>query len=184
MDLSKLLDTIRLSPKYLVPIFLASGFLLFGPMQYTATLGLDGFVASYRSWVGLIFLLSSVLLLSHLLISIGSWVKRKLNEQKSLITATNRLRNLTSDEKIVLRGYIFPQTKTQVLDLTDGIVNGLVHAEIIYQAAAVGSLREGFAYNIQSWAWDFLNKNKHLLDDSKGEKGVVHSSPFQRLRRR
>ena len=183
MDFSKLLDAIKLSPKYLIPLFFASGFLLFSPTEYSAILGLDNFVASYRSWIGLVFLVSSALLLSHLLTSGWTWVNRKYDSQKSFSSATNRLRNLTPDEKVVLGGYIFNQTKTQVLDMMDGVVNGLVHAGIIYQASTLGSLFEGFAYNIQPWAWDFLNKNKHLLEDSKSEKDFVRSSPIHRSRR-
>jgi len=127
MDLSKLLDAIKLSPRYLIPVFFVSGFLIFSPTTYTASLGLDNFVTTFRSWIGLVFLVSSALLLSHFLISGWAWIKRKFDAQKSFNEAINRLRNLTPDEKAVLRGYIFNRTKTQKLDMMDGVVNGLVH---------------------------------------------------------
>jgi hypothetical protein len=183
MDLSKLLDAIKLSPRYLVPVFFASGFLLFSPTTYIASLGLDSFVTSYRSWIGLVFLVSSALLLSHFFISVWTWVKRKLDAKKSSNEAINHLRNLTPDEKALLQGYIFNQTKTQNLDMMNGVVNGLVHVGIIYQASRMGDLLEGFAYNIQPWAWEFLNKNKRLLEISEKEKDFVHGYSGRRSRR-
>ena len=164
MDLSKILEGIKLSPKYLLPIALASGFLLFGPPNYIAVLGLDAFVFSYRTWIGLILLLSSTLLLSHLLYGSWHWVSRQLQDLRFKSSGRKRLANLTREEKETLREFILKQTRTQRLDFTSGVVTGLEHDKIIYQAAGVGSVM-GFDYNIQPWAWDYLNKNKRLLED-------------------
>ena len=184
MDWSKLLEAIKLPPKYLVPICLASGFLLFGKPSYVALLGLDSFVDSYRPWIGLVFILSLPLLLLEVLQRIWSWLSRKYKNIKSRFAARHRLEHLTQEEKEILREYIFNQSKTQVLDLADGVVQGLVHAKIIDQASPLGSLADGFAYNIQPWAWNYLNKNKHLLSDTDDAvRNHRRSSPFQRRHR-
>jgi len=47
----------------------------------------------------------------------------------------------------------------------------------------LGDLLEGFAYNIQPWAWEFLNKNKELLKISEEEKDFVSGSSIRRSRR-
>jgi hypothetical protein len=53
--------------------------------------------------------------------------------------------------------------------MDDGVIQGLVAEKILYRSANVGSLITGFAYNVQPWAWDFLNANPHVLVDLPDE---------------
>jgi len=57
---------------------------------------------------------------------------------------------------------VIGKTKSQYLDIRDGVVNGLVNEQVIYLAAQVGDLLR-MAYNIQPWAWKYLNEKKELL---------------------
>mgnify|MGYP003940793947 CR=1 FL=1 len=114
--------------------------------------------------------------MSHSSISSWAWTKRRFAVGK----AKNHLKNLTPSEKAILRGYIFNHTKTQKLDMMDGVVNGLAHLGIIYQASYINNLLVGAAYNIQPWAWNFLNENKHLLEITEEEKDFVHGSSSRR----
>jgi hypothetical protein len=164
--ISDFLEAIKLSPKYLIPIVLSSGFFLFSPRRYIELLGLESLVNQYRHWVGLVFVLSFALLVSHIIIQVGSWLAKKYHDNKRLIASKKRLRNLTPDEKKILRRYILEQTKTQSLDIRDGAVNGLASENIIFRSSNVG-LMTIFDHNIQSWAWEFLNENKDLIDISK-----------------
>jgi hypothetical protein len=185
MDWSKLLDAVKLSPKYLAPIALASGFLLFSPAHYLITLGLDTFVNSYRSWIGLVFVISAALLIASLFQLVWSWSKSTYDGFRRIHAGENRLKHLTAEEKDVLRGYIVNQTRSQVLDFASGVVKGLEHEGIIYQASPLGTLIDGFAYNIQPWAWDYLNDHKELLveTNSDSERNATRSSPLRRRRR-
>jgi hypothetical protein len=45
----------------------------------------------------------------------------------------------------------------------DGMVGGLQAERIIYRASSLGQSFDYFAYNIQPWAWEYLNKNRKLL---------------------
>ncbi len=164
--INNFLEAIKLSPKHLLPIFLSSGFLLFSPKQYLELLGLEGFINQYRPWIGLIFILSFALLVSHITIQVWSWVNKKYLSRKRLNASKNRLRNLTPDEKKILQRYILKQTKTQSLDIRDGAVNGLVNENILYRSSNVGMMTI-FDHNIQPWAWEFLNKNKDLISLSE-----------------
>jgi len=74
-----------------------------------------------------------------------------------------RLKDLTKEEKKLLRDYIFKDTRTQYLRDEDGVVKGLEYEKIIYPATNVGSILEGFAYNIQQWAWEYLKRHPELL---------------------
>lgn len=79
------------------------------------------------------------------------------------------LQRLSAEEKAYLRGYILDNTKTQYFEVTDGVVQGLVAAKILYRSASItGRYSKSYipmiAYNIQPWAWEYLNKHPELLD--------------------
>jgi len=74
------------------------------------------------------------------------------------------LHSLSSEEKEYLNRYISNNTKTQYFDVRDGIACGLVGSHIIYRSSNLGHAGTwNFAHNIQPWAWEYLQKNKHLL---------------------
>ncbi len=69
VDFSRYLDWIKLSPRYLLPIFLFTGFVLFAPPEVLDPFGLTDLVARYRPVFGLVCALSATLLLSS-----GAWL--------------------------------------------------------------------------------------------------------------
>jgi len=75
-----------------------------------------------------------------------------------------RLNTLTEDEKQILRFYIANNTRANSLKIDDGVVQGLANAQIIYRSASMGDLLRGWAFNISDFAWEYLNKNPHLLN--------------------
>jgi hypothetical protein len=64
------LEFIKLSPRWLAPLALATGALVLAPMPILQALGLDAFVGTYRGWIGLAFFLVA----SLLLVGVVSWV--------------------------------------------------------------------------------------------------------------
>ncbi len=162
MDFSKYLDWIKLSPRYLLPISIFTGIVLFGPSWLLDTLGMAGVVANYRFYFGLVFLLSTVLLVSSGLVvgfeQAAHWVLDKL----LLKQRRQRLHRLSEPEKQVLRGYVYKGTPTQYFSIADGVVGGLEDAGIIYKSSNVGNVKN-WAYNIQPWAWEYLNSHPQLL---------------------
>ena len=160
--LSKAFDALKLSPKYLVPISVATGFLLFATTNVLNKLGLNELKTKYTPWIGGIFLVSTTLLLSHAVIAALSWMKNKIKRSLAIRNSRKRLHSLILGEKEILRGFILGQTKTQYLDLENGVVRGLELDIIIYKASNIGQINT-WAYNIQSWAWDYLNEHPALL---------------------
>ena len=51
-----------------------------------------------------------------------------------------------------------------MLRIEDGVVQGLKSDRIIYQSASLGNVLEGFAHNINDFAWDSLHANPDLLE--------------------
>jgi len=171
MDWSKVLDALKLPPKYLIPVVLATGFMLFGSKSSLSTLGLDGLVDSFRSWIGLIFLISTVVVVTGIATQLWSWQRHVYRRRQLRKINRERLHHLTYEEKRILRSYIGNQTKSQVLDYADGVTQELVFINVIHLASTLGSM-DGFAYNIQPWAWEYLNQHSHLLEYTEQEEAM------------
>ena len=92
-------------------------------------------------------------------------IKRKYTYFKNKNNREKRLKQLTNGEKIILSTYINKKSKTQVLDYRDGNVCELETFRIIRQASNISQGHTMFYYNIQPWAWEYLNKHKELLND-------------------
>lgn len=172
MDISKLSEWLKLSPRYLLPISLVTGFVLFASANILDTFGLTPFVRQYRPYLGTVFLLSTVLLLVDWSIKSYEWTRKRYRQSSELGRGQRRLHKLTDPEKRILNGYIGSKTRSQYLSIESGIVNGLEAEGIIYRASTVGRLTD-WAYNIQPWAWEYLNKHPELLiTDEKPETEV------------
>jgi hypothetical protein len=165
MDWSKLIDWIKLSPKYLLPIILVSGILIFAPTSFLAILGLDTFIILARPWIGIIFLLSSSLLIVNIFYSVYDWFKAEHKKKKIKGIRQERLHKLTPREKEIFLGYILNDTRTQYLDYSDGVARGLEAEGFIFMSSNVGDL-DSWSYNIQPWVWDlFKNSFKSYFSE-------------------
>jgi len=164
LELNKILDWLKLSPKYLFAVSVVCGSILFGPEFLLKKLGLDIFIADYKKFIGVAFLGVNVLLFAHIFSFIYSFFNKKIKTVFYFKKRRKRLHSLTPDEKNILSYYIFNNTRSQILESTDGVVLGLEHEKIIYRASDLSSYFTQFPYNIQPWAWDYLNKNRYLLD--------------------
>jgi hypothetical protein len=73
------------------------------------------------------------------------------------------LKNLSGDEKGVLKSYFKKDTKSQIYDVSDGIVAGLARKEILFHATSYG-FGDEMSCNIEEWAWEYLKEHPQLLD--------------------
>jgi hypothetical protein len=159
-----LLDVLKLAPRYLIAVAVICALLLFAPQSLQDTLGTAKFVDSYRQWIGLAMICSLGIWIVVVTTDGLNWVKRLWGRKQRQKKIANRLGNLTEPEKQILRYYIAMNTRGNKLRTESGDVMALVHAEIIYRSAAVGSVLEGFAHNISDFAWDYIHSNPHVLD--------------------
>jgi hypothetical protein len=159
-----IMEAIKLSPRYLLPICIFTGFLVFAPKDVLSIFGLTGIVSSYRPYFGLVFLGSVSLLASSAFIVLYEFIKAKRRQRAVREYRRQRLHHLTEDEKELLRGFIEGQTRTQYLSMADGRVGQLGTEKILFRASSLGEYVDAFAYNIQPWAWEYLNKHPELLE--------------------
>jgi hypothetical protein len=162
-DIGKAVDFLKLPVKVFVALAIATGLLVLAPLTWLEAFGLDAFVSEYRPYIGAIFLVC-------LSVSLVSGLAAVLRFYKAWFVAGFRIRQgklhlkqLTPGEKELLAHYIDNQTRSQMLPLESGVVQMLVSRFIIQRASNMGTIY-GFDYVIQPWAWEHLNKNRHLLD--------------------
>ncbi len=162
--LKHIFDVLKLAPKYLVAISMVLGFLLFAPTEVMQWFGVADVAKDYRQWLGVGFLAITTLLVVSVVQGAYALVRNWIGKLRFKRKLRKRLARLTEDEKQILRFYIAKQSRSNTLRVTDGVVQALAGAGIIYRAATMGNMVEGFAYNINEIAWNVLNEDLALLD--------------------
>ena len=88
------------------------------------------------------------------------------NLSQSDIEETNKyiLRQLSTEEKLLLKEYIDNDTKTMKFSIRDGVAMGLISVNVLYISSKFGrGLKAIFPFNLQPWAWEMLKKNPKYL---------------------
>lgn len=156
---TKIIEAIKLKPRHVLVAALFCAAVVFLPEEIITRLGIAALLKEYRAWFGFGLLFC----VCHLLVHVGLWVNGLLKNYSRTRGMRKTLHRLTEEEKAVLRVYIDGKTITQKLHPMDGVVAQLVARQIIGQATIMGSLVGGWAYNINPWAWDYLNKKPQFL---------------------
>jgi len=164
--LKTIIEFLKLAPRYLIALGLMAACLLFSPDSFLKKMGVSQFVQDNRSWLGLLFIGTTALFLVSIAGDILKSLKRWRLNRRAYAQITDRLNHLTEDEKQILRYYIAKQTRANTLRMDDGVVQGLAAAGILYRSTSMGSVVEGFGYNISDTAWEYLNVFPNLLEGS------------------
>ena len=157
------LEVLKLAPRYLVSLGIISAFFLFSPAKWLHGFGADEFAQHYRVYFFFTLVFTGVLFGVDRTIAIVGWIRHKSLVSKFAQRRLERLHRLTEDEKQILRFYIAKQSRSNVLRIDDGVVNGLAADGIIYRSANVSGGHMAFAHNISDDAWDYLHQNQGLL---------------------
>lgn len=153
------LKILKLAPCYLVAPIVFSGFLLFSPVKILQAFGVADLADQHRQILGLILLGS----ISLLFITISKLLVLKWHKHCIDKLIRERLHNLTDDEKQILGQYIFEDTRTQLLNIRDGVVTGLIGIRILQPASNIYTFSGDADFNITSAAWDYLQEHPELL---------------------
>lgn len=163
MKLSDIIQIMKLPLKYLFSIFLILFALLFSPNKLINYLGLTNIIEKYRTFIGLAFLCDSFFIISELGSYLYKIISATYKYYSFIRVGKKKLNNLTSIEKKTLSAYIENQSRTQNLPMNNGVVAELEYTNIIYRSTKISCVGTIFPYNLNDWAWDYLNRNKELL---------------------
>ena len=164
-DLSRIAELLNLKPRFWFGILLSTSALLFLPSKALDRLGLKDFRDTQKTWIGLVFLGSNVFLGSYAAGEIWSIGQKKYLDQRQIKLQHNQMFDLSPPEKMVLREYTENQETTRYFQISDGIVNGLVAKGILYCSSNVGVHYMSFSFNLQPWAWKYLDEHPEVLED-------------------
>lgn len=163
-DITKsIVELLKLAPRYFLAVAVICALLLFTPSKFQTTLGVVGFVNAYRQWIGIAFVCSVAIWVASIAGIIDEQIKAMWYRKKLHARIAKRLENLTEPEKQILRYYFAKNTRGNKLRQESGDVQALVGARIIYLAAPIGSILEGFAHNINDFAWHYITEHPHVL---------------------
>lgn len=162
------------SPPVFLGVAVASGIVIFSGENVAASLGVDQFRTAYRGELGIAFLVSVSVFVATSIWSVSAFVnKRIIQRAETKQKAENAklreeerkrsLHELTPDEKAYLIPYVVDEQNTQYFLIEDGVAGGLQAKGIIYRSSNVGSMLEGWAFNIQPWARTYLKEHPDLL---------------------
>jgi hypothetical protein len=123
--------------------------------------------AVIREWSAAGLLFGAAVLLvsigSHIVRGIGSWIEKVRFDRN--VRAT--LKQLTREEKELLRPLIINGENTVYRPISDGVAAGLAAKHILYRASILsvpGSPRMPFPFNLQPYARKALSEDQTLLD--------------------
>ncbi|NOR68205.1 MAG: hypothetical protein GQ532_00645 [Methylomarinum sp.] len=178
LTLEQITQVFKLAPRYLVAVIVFCSVLLFIKDDAAKILGVFNFAQNYRQWLGVSLIATSSLVAIDWSIKISRVVRNRMFRVKKEKSILQSLHSLTEEEKQILRYYFAKQSKSNVLRIDDGIINGLVAKDVIFRAASQGNLVEGFAHNINELVWDYLDVNLGLLN---GETNVYRTDKRKNL---
>jgi hypothetical protein len=149
--------------KLYLAVLIASSALLFLPDTTIAQLGLEEVRHTYRTQIGVAFVLSASLIAARLIsvlwdILLSPWYHWRFNR---VIFKT--LTELTLAEKSFLAPFITAGQNTQYAEMYDGVAKGLEAKKILYRSSNISAPGGAFPYNLQSYARKMLVDHPSLL---------------------
>lgn len=155
----------KIPAAFLVALLLTLGVILFAPIKYANALAVDQFRETYRIFLGPAFLLVFAFIIARLY----TVVEQRFASKKALKKLHQTLHNLTPEEKGYLAQFIDEEKNSIYVGMDDGVMAGLRRKGVTYLAAHQGNLLQGFAFNLQPWAREYLHGNPQLLNGGVGK---------------
>jgi hypothetical protein len=149
--------------KIYLAALLASAALLFVPDSLVSQLGLEEIRHSYRTYAGILLVVSASLLGVSVFSGIVNLVLRPWRQRQFNRAVYKTLSELTQDEKDFLRPFIFGNANTVTAPINDGVAGGLAAKQIIYRSSNV-SLGFDWPYNLQPIPRKLLTTHPELFD--------------------
>lgn len=162
MDFIKtIIDKLRLKELFAI-IFISALFITFIPFNLANTLQISDFRNTYQSYISIGIIVPGAYYVFSIFNYSIRFIKNKIyNQEKTAIKYMKQ--HMTDDEMVFLIEKYYDRKNhsfkvSAMIDITDGTKAPLEFKNIIYRASNTGYLAS-FAYNLQPYALEFLNKN-------------------------
>lgn len=159
------IDFLKLPPNILGALSIASGALLLLPDNMAEKLYMTEFRDKYGFTIGIIFVISSAILIILIVSKIYHYFYDKSAGKKLVEAQTQYLKRMSAEKVIVIRKFINEPTHTLPLPVNNGLVIELQHFEIITPAGQthlVDMSDPHIQYFLQPWVIQRIDNDDEL----------------------
>ena len=157
----------RLTPA-LFAVSLMTGLVLFLPNDFLNKLALNDIPYGFKIWLGIVFLLSSVLIITIISFTLCNWVKMKVTKLWLTRKMKIRFHQLNKHQKIIINALCQSKTNSIKLNYTSGDTiyletHGFILApdQIITEDDLYANLK---VYIPQPWLIELYEKNPTMFE--------------------
>ncbi len=156
---------LKLPPSILSALALASGFIIFAPINILEKLYFVDFKDKYGFYIGIIFIVSLSILFVYLIVKPAKYLYDKYENKKIKVNQLKCLQELSSDEKHLIRQMISRSDYTMELPINNGVVIKLQHLYILSPAGST-HLVDGYnmkiPFFVQPWVIKMICENPDI----------------------
>lgn len=159
------IDFLKLPPNILGALSIASGALLLLPDKIAEKLYMIDFRDKYGFTIGIIFVVSTAILIVLLGSKIYHYFHDKSTSKKLVEAQTKYLKQMKPEQVAVIREFINEPTHTLPLPYNNGLVIELQHFQIVTPAGQthlVNMLDPQINYFLQPWVMQRINSDDEL----------------------
>lgn len=160
-------EFLKLPPNILSALSVASGAMLLLPDEIITKLYMMNFRDKYGFLLGIIFMVSTSILIILLITKIYNYFHNKKTSKELVKSQTKYLKNITQEKVEIIRAFINNPTHTLILPLNDGLVIELQHLQIITPAGQnhlVDMLNPEIKFFLQPWVIGRISNDEELRE--------------------
>ena len=160
--IKSIVEKLKLKEMFAI-LFIAALIVTFVPNEWAQKMKIDSFRSTYQTYISLCMIVTG----AYYILCIVGWIKdfiwsKTHNWKKTAIKYMKE--NMSPDEMCLLVEAFYDVRNRRFsssgkIDYSDGRKAPLESKHIIYLASTMGNLLDGFSYNLQPYALEFLNKN-------------------------
>ncbi len=166
-ELNNLADLLKLPPKIMTGLAIASGIILFSSDSIINMLYMGEFKNQYGFAIGVTFVVSISILACYLTVIIFKYLYSIYSDKKFSKNMDKFMEKLGHEEKNIIREMMNSPSYTLRLPMQNGVVINLKYYGLIQPAGAqhaVNMQNPIIPYFLQRWVIDRVNENPSLLD--------------------
>lgn len=160
--IKSIVDKLKLKELFAI-LFIAALIITFVPNELAQKMKIGNFRSIYQTHISLCMITIGAYYLLYVWVWVKKMIWRKFHNPQKI--AINYMKKYMSPDQMWLLIETFYDNRNKMfrssgmIDCMDGRRTPLESKHIIYLASRMGNLIEGFSYNIQPYALDFLNRN-------------------------
>jgi len=163
--MKNIVDFLKLPPRILGALSVASGLLLFLPNAIIEKLYMTSFCDKYGFAIGIVFVVSTSILVVFLVVIIAKKIKDKYYNKRLKKARIAYLKRIDGNKVELIRYLLNESTHTAMLPMHDGMVLELQHFYVILPAGsthAVNMADPQINYFLQPWVIEEIDGDPEL----------------------